>query len=449
MFSTLVCFGRHTITSMVSASGGQFRDWTANYRLFAKRRFRAHLVFDVARTAVVEALDDAAPLVAGLDDTIVRKTGRQIPGVSYRRDPLSPPFQTNLVLGQRFVQISAALPSEGAIGPARMIPIDFHHAPTPKKPGRKASDEERERYESARRQLCLSRVGAARIQQLRASMDASLSSCSRDLWIVVDGSFTNQTVLSQLPERTVLIGRVRGDAHLSYEANPQLSKRTGRRRVYGSDAPTPRELLADDSIPWEEHEIYVAGERQAVRCKRIDGLRWRGTGGKRLLAMIVIAPAPYRGLRGKLRRRQPSFLICTDVSLPTARVLQAYAWRWEVEVNFRDEKTLLGVGQAQVRNQESVEAAPAFSVAAYSLLLLAAARCNSSPLAPVELPPPKWRRKDEHSRASLQDLLNAMRADLWADSIRHFDGFSAFASRPSSTPKPEKHLASAALYSVA
>lgn len=444
MFSTLVCFGRHTITSMLSASGGQFRDWTANYRLFSKRRFRAMPVFDAARNAVVEALDDGAPLVAGLDDTIVRKTGRQIPGVSYRRDPLSPPFQANLVLGQRFLQISAALPSEGMTGPARMIPIDFHHAPTAKKPSRGASDKEHEQYRAARRERRLSQVGVDRIKHLRASMDVT-----RDLWVVVDGGYTNQTVLSQLPERTVLIGRIRGDAHLSHEPDPALSKRVGRRCVYGVDAPTPRELLEDVSIPWEEHEIRVAGQTHSVKCKRVDRLRWRGAGGKQLLSMIVLAPAPYRGLRRKLRRRQPGFLICTDVSLPTERVLQAYAWRWDVEVNFRDEKTLLGVGEAQVRNDASVEAAPAFSVAAYSLLLLAAARCSSTSLARVELPPPKWRRKEEHARPSLQDLVNAMRADLWADSIRCFDGFSGLASNRPVTTKPEKHLASAALYSVA
>ena len=448
MLSTLICFGRHTITSMISASGGQFRDWTADYRLLSKRRFRAQPVFDVARDTVVAALGDDVPLVAGMDDTIVRKTGRQIPGVSYRRDPLSPPFQTNLVLGQRFVQISAALPSDGPIGSARMIPIDFRHAPTLQKPGNSASDAEREQYRSARRQLALSQVGVDRIKQLRVSMDASAGSASRALWMVVDGSYTNRTVLRQLPKRTVLIGRVRGDARLSYEPDPKHLKNVGRHRVYGIDAPTPRELLDDDSIPWQEHEIHVAGDKHPLKCKRLDRLRWRGAGGERLLSVIVIAEVPYRGPRRKLQRRQPSFLICTDTELPTKRVLQAYAWRWDIEVNFRDEKTLLGVGEAQVRNDVSVEAAPALSVAAYSMLLLAATRCSSS-FARVELPPPKWRRKDKSCRTSLQDLVNALRADLWADSIRDFRSFSALAAETAPPTKSAELLASATLYSVA
>jgi len=43
-----------------------------------------------------------APLVVALDDTLVRKSGPHIFGVGYKRDPLGPAFQTNLVRGQRF-----------------------------------------------------------------------------------------------------------------------------------------------------------------------------------------------------------------------------------------------------------------------------------------------------------------------------------------------------------
>ncbi|MDR2051685.1 MAG: hypothetical protein LBQ63_07950, partial [Deltaproteobacteria bacterium] len=37
--------------------------------------------------------------------------------------------------------------------------------------------------------------------------------------------------------------------------------------------------------------------------------------------------------------RNPAYLLCTDPDLPVERLLQAYLWRWEIELNFRDEKT--------------------------------------------------------------------------------------------------------------
>ncbi|MBU0717952.1 MAG: hypothetical protein KJ749_06865, partial [Planctomycetes bacterium] len=58
--------------------------------------------------------------------------------------------------------------------------------------------------------------------------------------------------------------------------------------------------------------------------------------------------------------------ICTDPDLPLDQLLQHYIWRWEIEVNHRDEKQIIGVGEAQVRGARSVERQPAFAVACYS-----------------------------------------------------------------------------------
>jgi len=43
----------------------------------------------------------------------------------------------------------------------------------------------------------------------------------------------------------------------------------------------------------------------------------------------------------------PAYLIVSDPHLSLQSIVQHYVRRWEIEVNFRDEKTLLGVGEAQ------------------------------------------------------------------------------------------------------
>jgi hypothetical protein len=85
--------------------------------------------------------------------------------------------------------------------------------------------------------------------------------------------------------------------------------------------------------------------------------------------------------------RKPSFLICTDPDASIREILHAYLWRWDIEVNFRDEKTLLGVGQAQVRDERSVEYVPALAVAAYAMLLTSATQAYGPPAAPTRGPP--------------------------------------------------------------
>jgi hypothetical protein len=55
-------------------------------------------------------------IVAHMDDTILKKSGRDVPGAGWRRDPLRPPFQTNFIWGQRFLQISIDLPINNQTG---------------------------------------------------------------------------------------------------------------------------------------------------------------------------------------------------------------------------------------------------------------------------------------------------------------------------------------------
>jgi hypothetical protein len=50
--------------------------------------------------------------------------------------------------------------------------------------------------------------------------------------------------------------------------------------------------------------------------------------------------------------------------------IQAHFDRWEVEVNHRDEKSMFGVGEAQVWSVKAAELVPQFLVAVYAILLL-------------------------------------------------------------------------------
>lgn len=85
--------------------------------------------------------------------------------------------------------------------------------------------------------------------------------------------------------------------------------------------------------------------------------------------------------------------------------------------DFRDEKQIIGVGQAQLRNPNSVQLDPALTTAAYAFLIIAAK--NAFPqlqLAPT-LPPPKWRKSTPTSKPSTQDWNNLLRFELWGQAL--------------------------------
>jgi hypothetical protein len=173
--------------------------------------------------------------------------------------------------------------------------------------------------------------------------------------------------------------------------------------------------------------------------------------GAQVLQLIVIAPLAYRLRQGsKLLYRDPAFLICSDENLDPRLIIESYFHRWGIEVNFREEKTLLGVGQAQVRCPRSVETAPAFTVASYALLLLATQRAFADSRHAL-LPRPKWIPPSPSSRISTQQAINQLRAEVWARGLG-LDNFSPFASAPQANTKPQKlpfPLASAVCYATA
>ena len=444
--SSLLCLGRHTVTGLLTTSGSQFQDWTAAYRPFSQDRVPVPEIFSVVRRAVADQLPAGAPFRAVLDDSLLRRSGLHTPGVAWRRDPLGPRFQTNFVRGQRFLQISAAMP--GKEGAFRLAPVAFLHAPTPQKPDRRATVDEVAQYRLDASSSRLSLRAAQQMIQLRQSLDRDPGGRERTLILAFDGGYTNSTVMKRIPPHTICIGRIRKDAKLCFPADPALIKTRGRRLRYGAPAPTPEQLRTDDAEPWETMTLDHSGVSHALRFKRRQNLLWRTVGVEQMLQLIVIAPLAYRLRKGsKLLYRHPAFLICTDPALEPRQIIEAYFQRWDIEVNFRDEKTLLGVGQAQVRNTISVESAPAFAVAAYAMLLVSGQLAFGNSDAGL-LPQPKWSASSKGPRTSTQQLLHQLRAEIWGRGLG-IESFSGFAPSLPVNTKPEKcsfPLASAACY---
>jgi hypothetical protein len=417
--------GRHTVTGLLTTSGSQFYDWTAAYRLFSQPRLDPSALFAGIRSACLEQLDAAAPICLSVDDSLLPKSGPKIPGAAWHRDPQGPPFQVNLIRAQRVLQFSCLLPIPDSSA-VRGVPIDFLHAPKPPKLSSKATPEQQQEHVRSAAGLNLAVRAHRQLKTFRTQFGA------RRVILLSDARFTTKTFLTDFPANTTFIGRLRKDAKLF--SAPASQPNTGRPRIYGDALPTPEQLRQDQSIPWETIQVHAAGADHQGRVKSSADVRWRPAGA-RPLRLIVIAPLAYRSRKGaRLLYRDPAYLICNDPDLPLAQIVQLYFTRWEIEVNFREEKTLLGVGQAQVRNQASCQAVPAFQVASYSLLLLAALRATGD-----LIPPPKWYQRTTPERVSAQRLLQNLRFQVWGRGLG-LSSFSGFSSPPPSTQNPEKLL---------
>jgi hypothetical protein len=114
--------------------------------------------------------------------------------------------------------------------------------------------------------------------------------------------------------------------------------------------------------------------------------------------------------------------------LEIEKLLQASLWRWEIEVNFRDEKSLLGAGKAQVRNERSVTNIPGFIAATYSYLLIAAHKTYRKTDRSTLIPRPKRYPVKKNQRLTSGEIINLFRTQLWSKALG-FKSFSGFVER--------------------
>jgi hypothetical protein len=400
---TLAGFGRRTLSRVIWALGHQHQDWSADYRLHARAGWNPERLFQ-------PLIEQALPLcggryvVAAIDDTRLHKTGRHIQSAFYQRDPLSPKFRFNLMLGLRFLQISLLIPLyRKQKASARALPVRFEEAPALRHPRRKAPPEQWAAYRQAVKKTNLSTRAVITIAGLRNSLDEA-GQRAKQLLIVGDGSFCNRTLFTAALERTEIIARARRDLKLCRKAG------TGR-LFYDKAKFTPEQVRQDESLVWRKARIFHGGQWRKVRYKEVLGVYWQTGARQRPLRLFVVAPIPYQA-PGRKRKyyRDPAFLLTTDLTGTPRELLQAYFDRWQIEVNHREEKDTLGIGQAQVRSRLSVPRQPAFAVAAYSALHLAALLTLGPRREACYQALPKWRRNA--ARPSCLDLITLVRKEM-------------------------------------
>lgn len=340
----LTSFGRRTLSRALCALGHQQQDWSADYRLHARAEWEPNRLFQ-------SVLEKALPfcggryVIAAVDDTRLHKTGRHIQSAFYQRDPLSPKFRFNLMFGLRFLQLSLLVPlyRQQKASP-RALPVRFEEVPALKHPRRKAPPEEWAAYRQAVKSNNLSTQAVRIIADLRNSLDEA-GQRRKPLLIVGDGSFCNRTLFRPVMDRTEIIARARADAKLCRRAH------TGTGRFYDIVKFTPECVRQDESLLWRKARIFHGGQWRKLRYKEVTGIYWQSGAGQRPLRLLVVAPIPYQ-VPGRKRKyyRRPAFLLTTDLRGTAREMLQAYFDRWQIEVNHREEKDTLGIGQAQVRS---------------------------------------------------------------------------------------------------
>jgi len=407
-FGILCGVGKRTLTRAIAFQGNTQKDWSADYKVFSRSPWQPRALFHPIMEQAIQE-HQLERIVMSTDDTRVWRNGKHVPHTQWHRDPLGPPFQTNLRWGHRFLQASLVLPLylQDGQSSSRAIPVRFEMAPVVKKPGKKADDAQWKEYKRLKKQKNLSLQFVGLTREVRQHLNQTGHQAKR-LFQVGDGSFCNRTVMREDwdAQNITVVARCRKDLVLCRRAPGKGP------RFYGKVKFTPEEVRRRSSrARWQKAKIFHGGCYREVRFKELTRIYWQGGTQKREVRLLVVAPVGYRtSKKGRKYYHQPAYLLTTDLTTPAQDLLQAYFDRWGIEVNHRDEKEILGVGEAQVWNEQSVSKVPALLVAMYSWLLLAGLNCYGPTRTEDYEPLPKWRRGAK--RPSCLDLVTLLRKQL-------------------------------------
>lgn len=399
---SLICMGRRTLTRIIWASGNENKSWSAEYSLHSRSSWSPDDLFGcIANRALQYCRGQLLGIV--VDDTSVKKTGKRIRQAFWSRDPMSPPFHPNLRLGIRFLQFAIVIPLHRTLKvAARTIPIRFEEVSAAKKPkkGTKDYDQKIKQYREVKKTHNLPSRAVAALGRIREMLDLA-GAAKKLIVIVADGAFCNKRMFSFGVDRMHLLVRCRKDLKLCRQAKSS-------RRFYDEKTFTPLEVFKDESIPWKKIRIYFGGRNRTVMLKEITDVLWRTGAKRRSLRLFVLASTRYRVRKtGELQRREPGFLLTTLTEGHTQNLLQLYFDRWQIEVNHREEKDTLHIGQAQLHNPVAVPKQPALVVAGYSALLLASLIAYGPERTNVYESLPRWRGNAK--RPSCLDLVTLLR----------------------------------------
>jgi SRSO17 transposase len=114
--------------------------------------------------------------------------------------------------------------------------------------------------------------------------------------------------------------------------------------------------LLDLVSSFREVSLFIYGKTKILRIARFIG-DIKGLGK---VAVVVV----------KEKRKKPIYLVCTNIHLPAIDVIKYFAKRWKIEQMIKDAKQRLGFGDYQVRDLQAIQRHVALVFLSYFVLIL-------------------------------------------------------------------------------
>jgi hypothetical protein len=377
--------GKRTVSSCLRVMGLAWEYHFTNYhRVLNRAKWSALQAGKILLGVLVRVfVPPGATIVLGADDTVERRSGRQIKAKGCYRDAVrSSKKHVIRCFGLKWVSLMLLVPVPWA---QRVWALPFLTAlcwpsKSPHQRRQKTSvDWVRQMMKQVRRWLP-----------------------ERLVVLVVDGGFAAVALaLACVDSQVTMVARLRLDAALYHPPVPPPPGKRGRKPTKGNRQRSLKVWAARSDTPWEELEVdWYEGERKALWVFSRTAL-WYTPGQAPVAIRFVLVRDPA----GKL---SDAAFLCTALQATPEQILSWVVMRWSVEVTFEEARAHLGLETQRQWSDPAIARTTPVLLGLFSLVTVLALRLCPSGQVPVETA--AWYHKAE---PTFSDCLTLVRRQLW------------------------------------
>jgi hypothetical protein len=338
LLAWVMCLGKHTLRRVGHSchpeeipDHSQRHGLDVYYNFFERSAWKPQDLAYRVTLLILTRLVPFGPVTLLVDDTLAHKRGKSVWGMGWFRDAVaSTQKRVATATGHNWVVLAIAVRIPFTNTPILALPVLARlHVPGKGQPS-------------------CAVLAREMLQQMLTWFP------DRRFTLVGDGAYACKEMLTDLDERVIFVGRMRGDAAVYDPHVPQTRKgKRGRKAKKGPRLPSPKEaaLKAERKRTttgqwlWQVVSVFAYGEVRDLKAVSYVAV-WPHVLGLRPIRVVVV-----RDPSGKMR---DVYLFTTDLNASLGWVITQFAWRWAIEVLFRASKQVMDIEAPQHFCEESV-----------------------------------------------------------------------------------------------
>jgi len=388
LMGAILCRGPRRITTILHVLGlSQSHNFGKYHRVLNRAKWNSLNLSKILFSLLVELLPNSWPILIAADETLERRKGKKIKAKGCYRDAVKSSQSTvikcfglkwecmSLIVPLPFCKRSWALPFLTVLAPSKKANI------------------------------AAGRTHKTSIDWTITMMKIVSRWLNKKQWLLLgDGAYACLRLASAcIKNRVTLISRLRLDAQLYEFPEPAPVGKRGRKRIKG-DRIYLKKLVADESQPWETHEVKWYGEKTKTVKLLTNVCLWYQAGKTPVTIRYVLVVDPND-------KHTPAVFFSTEADLSATKIIEYFVLRWNIEVTFEEARTHLGVETQRQWSDKSIARTTPLLMGLFSLVTLMALKLRSAyQLTPLST---AWYSKNDS--ATFSDIIAFVRRVIWAN----------------------------------